>query len=97
MLLGELDSNMQKIETRPLSHTIHKNKPLVHFKNGDIIASLSILFGSCVKQHSKLKGVGIEKDLATSPFALLEFLNCKEIWLPYRKEHLERPNGEGWS
>ena len=27
MVLGELDSNMQKIETRPLSHTIHKNKP----------------------------------------------------------------------
>ena len=26
MVLGELDSNMQKIETRPLSHTIHKNK-----------------------------------------------------------------------
>ena len=26
MVLGELDSNMQKNETRPLSHTIHKNK-----------------------------------------------------------------------
>ena len=26
MVLGELDSNMQKVETRPLSHTIHKNK-----------------------------------------------------------------------
>ena len=26
MVLGELDSNMQKDETRPLSHTIHKNK-----------------------------------------------------------------------
>ena len=26
MVLGELDSNMQKIETRLLSHTIHKNK-----------------------------------------------------------------------
>ena len=26
MVLGELDSNIQKIETRPLSHTIHKNK-----------------------------------------------------------------------
>ena len=26
MVLGELDRNMQKIETRPLSHTIHKNK-----------------------------------------------------------------------
>ena len=25
MVLGELDSNMQKVETRPLSHTIHKN------------------------------------------------------------------------
>ena len=25
MVLGELDSNMQKIETSPLSHTIHKN------------------------------------------------------------------------
>ena len=24
MVLGELDSNMQKVETRPLSHTIHK-------------------------------------------------------------------------
>ena len=24
MVLGELDSNMKKIETRPLSHTIHK-------------------------------------------------------------------------
>ena len=23
---GKLDSNMQKVETRPLSHTIHKNK-----------------------------------------------------------------------
>ena len=23
-MLGELDSNMQKVETRPLSHTIHK-------------------------------------------------------------------------
>ena len=23
---GRLDSNMQKVETRPLSHTIHKNK-----------------------------------------------------------------------
>ena len=26
MVLGELDTNMQKVETRPLSHTIHKNK-----------------------------------------------------------------------
>ena len=26
MVLGELESNMQKVETRPLSHTIHKNK-----------------------------------------------------------------------
>ena len=26
MVLGELDSNLQKNETRPLSHTIHKNK-----------------------------------------------------------------------
>ena len=26
MVLGELDSNMQKNETRPLSSTIHKNK-----------------------------------------------------------------------
>ena len=26
MVLGELDSNMQKVETRPLSYTIHKNK-----------------------------------------------------------------------
>ena len=26
MVLGELDGNMQKVETRPLSHTIHKNK-----------------------------------------------------------------------
>ena len=26
MVLGELDSNMQKIGTRPLSYTIHKNK-----------------------------------------------------------------------
>ena len=26
MVLGELDNNMQKVETRPLSHTIHKNK-----------------------------------------------------------------------
>ena len=25
-MLGELDSNMQKNETRPLSYTIHKNK-----------------------------------------------------------------------
>ena len=25
MVLGELDSNMQKNETRPLSYTIHKN------------------------------------------------------------------------
>ena len=25
-MLGELDSNMQKSETRPLSYTIHKNK-----------------------------------------------------------------------
>ena len=24
MVLGEVDSNMQKVETRPLSHTIHK-------------------------------------------------------------------------
>ena len=26
MVLGELDSNMHKVETRPLSHIIHKNK-----------------------------------------------------------------------
>ena len=26
MVLGELDSNMQKDDTRPLSYTIHKNK-----------------------------------------------------------------------
>ena len=26
MMLGKLDSNMQKDETRPLFHTIHKNK-----------------------------------------------------------------------
>ena len=26
MVLGELDSNMQKNESRPLSYTIHKNK-----------------------------------------------------------------------
>ena len=26
MVLGELDSNMQKNETRPLSYTRHKNK-----------------------------------------------------------------------
>ena len=26
MVLGEVDSNMQKSETRPLSYTIHKNK-----------------------------------------------------------------------
>ena len=26
MVLGELDSNMQKIETRPLCYSIHKNK-----------------------------------------------------------------------
>ena len=26
MVLGELDSNMQKTETRPLSYTIHKDK-----------------------------------------------------------------------
>ena len=26
MVLGELDTNMQKNETRPLSYTIHKNK-----------------------------------------------------------------------
>ena len=26
MVLGELASNMHKVETRPLSHTIHKNK-----------------------------------------------------------------------
>ena len=26
MVLGELDSNMKKVETRPHSHTIHKNK-----------------------------------------------------------------------
>ena len=26
MVLGDLDSNMQKNETRPLSYTIHKNK-----------------------------------------------------------------------
>ena len=26
MVLGELDSNMQKNETRPLSYTTHKNK-----------------------------------------------------------------------
>ena len=26
MMLGKLDSNMQKNETRPLSYTIHKNK-----------------------------------------------------------------------
>ena len=26
MVLGELDSNMQKDETRPLSYTIHKNE-----------------------------------------------------------------------
>ena len=26
MVLGKLDSNMQKNETRPLSYTIHKNK-----------------------------------------------------------------------
>ena len=26
MVLGQLDSNMQKNETGPLSHTIHKNK-----------------------------------------------------------------------
>ena len=26
MVLGELDSNMQNDETRPLSYTIHKNK-----------------------------------------------------------------------
>ena len=26
MVLGELDSNMQKNETRPLYYTIHKNK-----------------------------------------------------------------------
>ena len=26
MVLGELDNNMQKDETRLLSHTIHKNK-----------------------------------------------------------------------
>ena len=26
MVLGELDSNMQKNDTRPLSYTIHKNK-----------------------------------------------------------------------
>ena len=26
MVLGELDSKMQKVETRPLSYTIHKNK-----------------------------------------------------------------------
>ena len=26
MVLGELDSNVQKNETRPLSYTIHKNK-----------------------------------------------------------------------
>ena len=26
MVLEELDSNMQKDETRPLSYTIHKNK-----------------------------------------------------------------------
>ena len=26
MVLGELDSNMKKNETRPLSYTIHKNK-----------------------------------------------------------------------
>ena len=26
MVLGDLDSNMQKNETRPLSYTMHKNK-----------------------------------------------------------------------
>ena len=26
MVLGELDNNVQKNETRPLSYTIHKNK-----------------------------------------------------------------------
>ena len=26
MMLGELDSNMQRNETRPLSYTIHKNR-----------------------------------------------------------------------
>ena len=26
MVLGELESNMQKIENRPRSHPIHKNK-----------------------------------------------------------------------
>ena len=26
MVLGELDSNMQKNETRPLSYNVHKNK-----------------------------------------------------------------------
>ena len=26
MVLGELDGNMQKKETRPLSYTTHKNK-----------------------------------------------------------------------
>ena len=26
MVLGDLDSNMQKNETRPLSYTIHKNE-----------------------------------------------------------------------
>ena len=26
MVLGKLDSNMQKTETGPLSYTIHKNK-----------------------------------------------------------------------
>ena len=43
MVLGELDSNRQKVETRPLSHTIHKNKlkmdkeDVVYINNGILL------------------------------------------------------------
>ena len=59
MILGELDSNMQKVETRPFSHTIHKNK-LKMDKSPEFETGI----------HQNLRGESREKTSLTSAAAI---------------------------
>ena len=49
MVLGELDSNMQKNETRPLSYTIHKNKLKMDERHNIRQEAIKILEGKAGK------------------------------------------------
>ena len=89
-MLGEVDSNMQKNETRPLSYTIHKNKlkmderPECETGNhqnprGESRKKTSLTLATAISYSAHLQGKGIKnKNELLGPNEDKKLLRCKQ-------------------